>query len=588
MTLTGGSRTSHHDSRAMTRHLARTWTAAHGGFAVSDGRVSGVAAVAAIMFAAIGAVLVDHRSPRVSVVSPTTVPGSKQAMTSVSLPSKYLFDNISMTNVGLLLTGEVAATAGSTSPTCAYAIVDSLTLRIGPIRQTSCDDPTLEGSTVGIARAWLPTDTNNVTIRVARTDTRTGAVFKGPVVMTYTHSSDTSDVTARGGGWLWIYDVATTNGSELLQVSTTTGDVVNRVAMPQIYRPVMAANDDGVWLGPAPNGGGPATLYFVGSRAKSATVIDSGHQSVCWLVASGHDAWAGTGCVPETIRRFHGTNLTPLFAVRDHGYSPFAVVGDETQGLWTMQWHPPLGGAISSPPRPRDIIRINPDTGAETVAATLPRAAIYNYGLQSQGLQVGQAAVNDGFLYLLEPPFRQGDYNGYSSLVRVSVSNTSSTSVPSPPPTTALPPRLVAHVAGKTGGAPPCSPGAGQYNATVQHPERAPLRASAEFVGGIRWAICGADPVLSPELLNLRSTNSGKTWTVTDTGLSLSPHHAGDAVIIHLSTVNTGSMRLRSPTGPSDRIYTTNDSGHTWQLTCDALSKSQSPRCTALWAALRS
>ncbi len=47
--------------------------------------------------------------------------------------------------------------------------------------------------------------------------------------MTYEYSSDTHLVTAYGPDSLWIYDVATTNGAELLQVSTQSGAVVDVV-----------------------------------------------------------------------------------------------------------------------------------------------------------------------------------------------------------------------------------------------------------------------------------------------------------------------------------------------------------------------
>ncbi len=251
--------------------------------------------------------------------------------------------------------------------------------------------------------------------------------------MVYNHSSTSNDDTALGGGWLWIYDVDTTKGPELLQVSASSGNVVNTVTMPPIYRPIMVANDDGLWLGPSITGGGPAALYYVASRSKTANIVVPGMipnaatkrgpttQSVCWLLASGHTLWSGIGptCDQQTIRRYNNADQKPVFAVPDHGYDPNDVVGDETHGLWTMQWDPPLGTAIpNATPRPQVIVRIDPDTGAETVAATVPAIVVPQDGDSSLGLLDGQAAYFDGSLYLLEPPF-PGGYSGYASLRRV-------------------------------------------------------------------------------------------------------------------------------------------------------------------------
>jgi hypothetical protein len=243
--------------------------------------------------------------------------------------------------------------------------------------------------------------------------------------MTYDHGSTSNPMTALGGGWLWIYDVATTNGPEVLQVSASSGQVVDTVAMPTLYRPIMAANDDGLWLGPFITGGGPATLYRVGSRSHTATVVVSGRDSVCWLLGSGHHLWAGIGptCIQQTITRFDGTDLKPAFEVADRGYEPGSVVGNEIDGLWTMQWMPPLGTTIPPPsPRPQDIVRIDPDSGAESIIARLPPVAFPISPPSNAGLADGQAVLSDGSLYLLEPPLRQGGYNGYSSLVRVALS----------------------------------------------------------------------------------------------------------------------------------------------------------------------
>ena len=77
--------------------------------------------------------------------------------------------------------------------------------------------------------------------------------------------------------------------------------------------------------------------------------------------------------------------------------------------------------------------------------------------------------------------------------------------------------------------------------------------------------MCGASPVFSPELLNLRSDDNGESWGVTVVPISLSPHHAGDDVAITFTSDRAGSVTLTSLVAPSQNAtYDTNDGGQTW------------------------
>jgi hypothetical protein len=69
-------------------------------------------------------------------------------------------------------------------------------------------------------------------------------------------------------------------------------------------------------------------------------------------------------------------------------------------------------------PTREEIIRIDPDTGSESVVGTLPSSPLPTYETD-EGLLQGQSAYFDGSLYLLEPPFRKNGYVGYTSIVRV-------------------------------------------------------------------------------------------------------------------------------------------------------------------------
>jgi len=193
-----------------------------------------------------------------------------------------------------------------------------------------------------------------------------------------------------------------------------------------LYRPLMAANDEGLWIGNSLEGGTcsgcspPSALYYVAPGSdKTVVAIPSASLLVCWITAAQDQLWVamGTergGCSTQTIWGLDGTDFQPTFEVPDQGYLPYNVIGDESEGLWTMQWAPPLGGSVSSSPRAQDILSIDPKTGAEDVVARLPAIAVPVFTAEGLGLLPGQAVIFDGSMYLLEPPFEEGV--GYSSL----------------------------------------------------------------------------------------------------------------------------------------------------------------------------
>ena len=142
----------------------------------------------------------------------------------------------------------------------------------------------------------------------------------GPVVMTYGSYSDTRPVMAYGSQWIWIYDVATTHGPELLQVSAQSGAVVETIPMPAFYRPLLAADDGGVWIANSLSGSPATALSYVaaGSSAPSVVIADT-NLPICSLEASGTSAWIaapvgdGAGCTKQVVERFADHSREPLF-----------------------------------------------------------------------------------------------------------------------------------------------------------------------------------------------------------------------------------------------------------------------------------
>jgi hypothetical protein len=352
-----------------------------------------------------------------------TVPAEPKAIPPTSatrypeavLPSSALITQISVTPKGLLLTGETRASFGKRSPTtCVAAPIDPRTLALGKLEVGSCNDPLLSGLTVAAVSTLSP-QSNNATISVDTANAATGRVHDGPPIMTFGSYSDTHPVVASGARWTWIYDVDTTAGPELLQVSADSGAVVDTVPMPALYRPLLAADGGGVWVANSIGGSPAAALSYVAAGASAPRVVVAAtDQPICWLVASGTSAWVGAGvdraCAQEGVERFTDDSTVPVFTVAAGVTPPAAtVIGDEANGLWTMQW--------VSPTR-EEIVHIDPDTGSEAVVGTLASARLPTYETD-EGLTPGQSAYFDGSLYLLEPPFRKNGYLGYTSIVRV-------------------------------------------------------------------------------------------------------------------------------------------------------------------------
>jgi hypothetical protein len=352
---------------------------------------------------------------------PGTSAGDRGPTDSIVLPSGYWFNQITSVGPRLLLTGSVPRTGSAWSTRCALAPVDPATLRVGPITVGSCDDPALAGRRVAPVVTYT-NDDNDGAIAIAHVDGATGVVSTGPVVMTFANASDTRPVLVYGRGSLWVYDVDTPRGPEVLQVSDSSGAVEATINAPRLYRPLLAANDEGLWLGNSVGGSpAPFALYHIAPGATRANGVVVGNRlSVFWLAADSDHVWAGLGPVfsDQSIWRFDGTGGVGLRA-RDAGFDPFGlVVGTMADGLWTAVPYPPFGRAASpSSNRSEVVVHIDATTGHEAVVA---RLSPFPQLTAEDGLTPGEGVVFDGSLYLLRPPFDANGYLGFSRLVRVS------------------------------------------------------------------------------------------------------------------------------------------------------------------------
>jgi hypothetical protein len=368
--------------------------------------------------------------------TPTPLPPN---VSSLTLPTGYTFGSLAPDSGHLLLIGvalPTTATSG-TPPNCATArISDSpfalstpttvITL-VAPDVTTTCRDRAWVGEQV----AMVITETSNAasssglraTIAILRHDPATDKSTIGPVVMTYTPASDTAPVAAYGGGSLWIYDVETNNGPEAVQVSATSGQVEDVVRTPLLYRPIMAANSDGLWLGNSIEGSQVAgTVFHVTPGSHTVTtVVSSQNDAVDWLVADSGHVWAGirpSGSTLLSLWRFDGPQGIVALHVAEPTLEvgPNYVVGDEQDGLWLTTPDPPIGATPSPQDNQHlDVVRLDANTGKRTVEAALP--PLDQLAAESQTAS-GQAAFFAGNYFLLQSPSVGGN-TGFTQVLRV-------------------------------------------------------------------------------------------------------------------------------------------------------------------------
>jgi len=236
-------------------------------------RVAGVIAAAAVVVAAVAYGASGsgggHSAPAASGGNRPGAASIHHVVTEKNLSNDDNYNSIGRVGGRLVVTGSTVGRHGTT--VCDAAVVDPTTLALSGVRSGSCDDPTLSGEPVlpieaGEPRVpFFPHDgIGTDTLRIAHLTAAPPAYHVGPVVMRTPQISTAHPVWAYGDGYLWLYDGTSSHGSEVLRISETSGAVLARVSMPNLPRPILAADADGLWMAPSVNGGGHA-LYHLGA-----------------------------------------------------------------------------------------------------------------------------------------------------------------------------------------------------------------------------------------------------------------------------------------------------------------------------------
>jgi hypothetical protein len=277
---------------------------------------------------------------------------------------------------GVTAAGHSLLVTGSpTGSLCAFFVVDTTTLKgRGPYRR-SCNKPPV--STHRLA----PVVVNS------RTSPYDPVTVAGKVVMRYEDGSDTRPQSTTYGRSLWLYDVATSQGPEVLRFDARTGALLQRTVMPRLFRPVMVANGDGLWLDPAPNGGIDgvfvAPVIHVAFGASKPVVVHRGGRAAMWMTASAHTVWfeqiAGRSSV--SIWRIDRTTVRLLARPRAISFQGVYSNGR----LWTLTCG-----------KKEHLLRIDPDTGTPTLVGQFSRNVNVKYCDASMAVAGDKAFVLEG------------------------------------------------------------------------------------------------------------------------------------------------------------------------------------------------
>ena len=271
-------------------------------------------------------------------------------------------------------------------------------------------------------------------VRIAHVTSGSPGYALGPIVMTFSEFAyeQTEPSWIYGGGDLWLYDW--TDHFDLLRISATTAAVLQRLSVPKIQTPLLAFNEEGLWIAPRGESSGPLNRLTPGAT-KISPVFKLGPGGLAWwLVASGDSVWIDDQTrpvsKPATIWELRGPDAVPVWhetaspdfrLVAEQGplFSPSMVVGNGSDGLWTL--------VVSPSGLKQQVIRVDPRTGKLTVVATLsPGYSPGAVGELAPALASWEATTFDGSLFLLDPPAlvrpTADQVGGFSALYRVTPS----------------------------------------------------------------------------------------------------------------------------------------------------------------------
>ena len=329
---------------------------------------------------------------------------------TASLPPADGFSALSSVGDRLMAWG---STSGSSGCHVTSAPLDPSTLERGPVAVAPCGEPAFGESPSAPDLVYDPTSSTEV-LRVA-TRSAGGRVSTGPVLATFAAPAGDHPVSTAADGSTWVWGTPVTGGpGKVFELSNATGAVEAGVTLPgdDYGTPLVAADDDGLWLTLPPNTGpdaAPTPVYFVSATTARVTVTDLPARTAWWIVAEGHQAWIETLGAPGAAavlwtHRSTGkwARLGAVGSAAETDDLDDAAVGG-AEGLWSF------ARPLSSPTRgcplltTVDVVRIVPGATPRPVAAVTESPAV---PCTTPLPDPGAVVYRGGFVYFLLPPDR--------------------------------------------------------------------------------------------------------------------------------------------------------------------------------------
>jgi hypothetical protein len=299
---------------------------------------------------------------------------------SLWLPAGGTFSSVQPAGSALFLNG-----FADRGPGCIWATADPQRMRMLRTHRGSC------ASEARASGRLTPS-----IVYALRSPWQEVVLSNGSVVFRYQDFSDTKPVWTVGAGSLWIYDVNTDKGPEAVRVSLASGRIVQRTSMPKLYRPALAANEDGLWLTATTSGGvggGPQPLLHVAPGARHAVVVHRGGRAALWILAHGHSVWMEqiAGTLHTSLWRFDGPSGSAHLLLPKADFIAAAAVW----GAGSI-WAAGTGVRCAD----EHVFRIDPATGRTTRVASVPTGSCEPLGGDPQGI-----TFTGGAVYFLDPPW---------------------------------------------------------------------------------------------------------------------------------------------------------------------------------------
>ena len=143
-------------------------------------------------------------------------------------------------------------------------------------------------------------------LRVAHAMPKRGGISVGPVLLTFLGAAQSWPTAAELGGWIWVY-VPQQGHIEVLRFSSATGALAQRISIADMHVPIMAANDEGLFLGWSNQGGIGGAVYFLAVGSTRAKLLQSTQRYVFLMQPRSHSVTvveAPKAAGPFTAYRF--------------------------------------------------------------------------------------------------------------------------------------------------------------------------------------------------------------------------------------------------------------------------------------------